>query len=296
MAKRISSTKLNQAINKYNQAVRKYNTTVKKSVSDYNQAVRKHNTQIKKNITTYNQAVRKFNSDQRIRRQRLNQAIASFNSTKNVPKASSIYTNSVERLERSYTDLDVNNQTNQIDSNIFVDYPIQETQNSLELYNSLNEYYQENFDGTVENLQDSYICEELSTISQDLGYRWRGALYSLNPINPDASRHFCTSVREIFTLILDIKAPDEIVFKTFPNCDLYNSSPTRRTKIKYILTQRSIYSEELINFVDADVDEILSLFRTLNDGTHGDSGKFNTSQLNLLKRRTEDALAYIIEL
>lgn len=296
MAKRISTAKLTQAINKYNQAVRKYNTAVKKSVNDYNRAVQQHNTQVRKNITSYNQAVRKFNSDQRIRRQKLNSTISSFNNNRRFFNTSPVYTSYVERLERSYATLDSNNQTSQRDTDIFVDYPLQETQNSLELYNSLNEVYQEDSEGSVYTLQDSYILEELSSISQDLGNRWKGALFSLNPINPDASRHFCTSVREIFTLLLDIKAPDKMVLDNFPNCDLYQNSPTRRTKIKYILIKRSINSEELINFLDADVDEILSLFRTLNDGTHGNSGKFNTTQLGLLKRRAEDALAYIIEL
>lgn len=296
MAKRISTAKLNQAINKYNQAARKYNTAVKNSVSDYNRSVQQQNNQIKKNITVYNQALRKFNSDQRIRRQKLNNAVSSFNNTKRFVSTSPIHTSYVERLERSYTNLDNNNLTNQRDSEIFVDYPLQETQNSIDLYNSFNEGYQDESKNSVDTLQDSYILEELATISQDLGYRWKGALFSLNPSNPDASRHFCTSVREIFTLLLDIKAPDKMVLESFPNCELHHNSPTRRTKIIYILTERSINSEELISFLDADVDEILSLFRTLNDGTHGGSGKFSTTQLGLLKRRIEDALAYIIEL
>lgn len=296
MAKRISTAKLKQAISKYNQAVKKHNSTVNKSINDYNRAVQQHNSQVKKNISAYNQSVRKFNSDQRTRKQKLNQAISSFNSTKRFSTTTSSYTTNVERLERTFTRLDNNNEVYQRDSNIFVDYPLQETQNSIDLYNSLNNGDYEVINGSVDTLQESYILEELTSISQDLGFRWQGALFSLNPINPDASRHFCTSVREIFTLLLDIKAPDLLVLKSFPNCELYNNSPTRRNKIKYILIERSISSEELISFIDADVDEILSLFRTLNDGTHGDSGKFNTSQLALLKRRTEDSLSYLIDL
>ncbi|SFS88593.1 pPIWI-associating nuclease domain-containing protein [Sphingobacterium wenxiniae] len=295
MAKRISTAKLSQAINKYNQAVRKYNSAVKKSVNDYNRLAQQHNTQVKRNIENYNRAVRKFNTDQRTRRQKLNHAISSFNSIKHSSNISTSYTNSVERLEKSYDNLNYYNESNQRNSNIFVDYPLQETQNSLELYNALNNPHHAEITPT-ESLQNSYIHEELTNISFDLGDRWKGALFSLNPSNPDASRHFCTSVREIFTLLLDIKAPDQMVLNRFPDCELYNSSPTRRTKIKYVLTENSIHSDELISFLDADINEILSLFRTLNDGTHGNSGKFNTTQLSLLKQRTEDALAYMIEL
>lgn len=38
--------------------------------------------------------------------------------------------------------------------------------------------------------------------------RWKGALFSLSPTNPDAAQHFCTSAREVLTSMLDIAAPD----------------------------------------------------------------------------------------
>jgi hypothetical protein len=118
----------------------------------------------------------------------------------------------------------------------------------------------------------------------------------LNPLNPDAGRHFCTSVREIFTEVLDVKAPDSFVISYFPNCELHQGKPNRRFKIKYILTQKSIHSETLENFVDSDIDELLSLFRTLNDGTHGSAGKFTIQQLLKLKKRVEDSIQFVTEL
>ena len=71
---------------------------------------------------------------------------------------------------------------------------------------------------TTYSLQDTTIMNHLSTISKDLDNRWRGALFSLNPENPDAARHFCTSTREIFTEIFDSRAKDADVFALFPNC------------------------------------------------------------------------------
>jgi len=107
---------------------------------------------------------------------------------------------------------------------LFEDYPTQETNNSVQLYNSLNNFDEGDYIDPQE-LQQSYIVKKLNEISTDLGDRWQGALFSLNPHNPDASRHFCTSVREIFTQVIDIKAPDYSVTSYFPNCELYQGKP-----------------------------------------------------------------------
>lgn len=57
----------------------------------------------------------------------------------------------------------------------------------------------------------------LSLVSEDLMNRWKGAFYALNPQNPDAARHFCTSTLEIFTEFIEFKAPDNAVFQYNPN-------------------------------------------------------------------------------
>lgn len=54
-------------------------------------------------------------------------------------------------------------------------------------------------------------------VSEDLMNRWKGAVYALNPQNPDAARHFCTSTREIFTEFIEFKAPDNAVVQYNPN-------------------------------------------------------------------------------
>ena len=67
-------------------------------------------------------------------------------------------------------------------------------------------------------LQETTIEDELAVISEELDSRWRGALFALNPSNPEASRHFCSSSREIIAAILETKAPDELVFRVLPGC------------------------------------------------------------------------------
>lgn len=301
MAK-VSRAQLNQAINKYNQAVRKYNTAVKKQVSDYNRAVNQHNQQVKRNIANYNREVRKFNAEQERRRQRLNQAIRTFNSRPNSIRSTTTFTyrESVERLQRNYISLDQANQDyytsyTEHDSKLFEEYPTRETQNSIQLYNALSGVDTGDYINP-EELQRSKVTEKLDTVSRDLSSRWKGALYSLSPNNPDASRHFCTSVREIFTQIIDIKSPDNSVISFFPDCEMHNGRPNRRYKIKYILSARSIESKQLEEFVESDIEDLLSLFRTLNDGTHGSAGKFTIPQLSQLKKRVEDSIDFITDL
>jgi len=301
MAKIISSTKLNQAINKYNQSVRKYNTAVKKQYSDYNRAVTQHNQQVKRNVDNYNREVRRFNAEQETRRQKLNREIRAFNNAKYTVRTTTTitYRESVERLQRSYFDLGQYNQSNDyyegVHNKLFEDYPTQETENSTQLYNSLNGDETGDYIDPQE-LQQSYVIKNLDMISTDLGNRWKGALFSLNPNNPDACRHFCTSVREVFTQVLDIKAPDNSVMSYFSDCELYQDKPNRRYKIKYILSQKLIESEQLESFVDSDINDLLSLFKTLNDGTHGSAGRFTIQQLLKLKKRVEDSISFITNL
>lgn len=301
MAKKMNLSQFRQAVNKYNNAVKKYNETVKKNIDQYNRQVNRHNNEVKKSINTYNREVRKFNTEQERRRQKLNQSIRAFNNSKITTTISTnvVYRQYVERLNRSYDNLysdpEADSWQTQQYSNIFEDYPTQEVDNSIRLYNSLN-----GIDDGSEipgvNLQESYIEQGLNNVSFDLGKRWRGALYSLSPENPDAARHFCTSVREVFIQILEKKAPDQQVLSYFPGCEMHEGRPSRRAKIRYVLCLKNIDSGSLENFVDTDIDDILALFRSLNDGTHGSAGKFTILQLTHLKKRAEDLIQFLIEL
>ena len=300
MAKKVSLTQFKQAVNNYNRAVNNYNSAVKKQINDYNRSVNQYNQQLKRNVDNYNREVRKFNAEQERRRQKLNQSIRAFNNSRYTVRTTTIsYRESVEHLQRSYSNLDTFNQGNsyytETNPKLFEDYPTQETNNSVQLYNALNDVDDGDYIDPQE-LQQSYIIQKLTAISSDLKNRWQGALFSLSPNNPDASRHFCTSVREIFTQVIDVKAPDYSVASSFPECEFHQGKPNRRFKIKYILSQKAIKSEQLEQFVESDINDILSLFQTLNDGTHGSAGKFTIQQLLKLKKRVEDSISFITDL
>ena len=168
----------------------------------------------------------------------------------------------------------------------------QENANNLVVANTLN-----NPNDTAEiegSLNDSMIGDKLKILSPDLNDRWNGALYSLNPKNPDATRHFCTSSREIFTDIFDNYAHDEEVFNMFPNCDkTERGNATRRWKIKYFLNKKGIELKGAEEFIDNDIDNILELYHILSDGTHGYAGRYTFIQLKAIKKRVEDGILFL---
>lgn len=297
MARKVTPAQYKAMIDKYNREVKSHNQKVNQQINKYNQEVKKHNTEQKRQIENYNREVRKVNAEREKHRQQLNQAIRKFNNSRTTTTI--FYKESVQRLERNYINLENRtlDQTNYSEhqEDLIKNYPAQEANNSVQLFNSLNGIDDGDYIDPKE-LQKTYIEAKLNEISVDMGSRWRGALFSLNPENPDAGRHFCTSVREVYTQILEVKAPDEMVKSAFPNCEMHQGIPNRRSKIRYILTQKSLHSESFENFVDSDIDELLSIFRTLNDGTHGSAGKFNIQQLSKLKKRVEDSIQFIAEL
>lgn len=76
----------------------------------------------------------------------------------------------------------------------------------------------------------------------------------------------------------------------------YGCSPARVAQWVGPSAQRSPRVEGLGEFVDDDIDNVLSLFGEFNDGTHGSAGRSTTRQLVALKTRVEDAVLYIFKL
>ncbi|MFN8459427.1 MAG: hypothetical protein U0401_33055 [Anaerolineae bacterium] len=279
MVRKISSSQLKsqlrQAVNKQKQAI-----------NNYNQAVRK-----------YNQAVRTYNSRVRANKQRLNNELAKLkrqsSSTRYTLFKSSVYT-----LHSAYVKLEAKSDGELLGPQYdeILDLSEKENANSLEVMNALL-----CDDAEVEEdsapLQHTLITNELKTISGELNDRWKGAIFSLSPRNPDAARHFCTSAREIFTQILEIKAPDDKVITLMPSCDKTDQGkPTRRAKIRYLLHQKGMTEASLEDFVEQDMDNIVQLFTVFNDGTHGSAGKFDLQKLYSIKKRVEDGIVFLSQI
>jgi hypothetical protein len=204
------------------------------------------------------------------------------------------YTVSVRTLNSAYQQ--VSTHYDNLDSptqfeDLFYSNVEQENANSITTANVLDNQTTE---ATVIPLADTAITDQLRYFSIDLDKRWKGALYSLNPVNPDAARHFCTSSREIFTDLLELKASDSDVFAKYPNSPKTDrGNATRRWKIKYLLSKKGIENEDAEDFVEKDITNILELFHTLSDGTHGEAGKYDELKLSSVKKRVEDGIIFL---
>lgn len=268
----------------------------RQAISRYNEATRQHNRKVNAAIDKYNREVRAYNARVRAYRQRVQTALSRLQSRTVVVTRYVRFRASVETLHQTYVTLDAAAGTRETSDfeNEVLELSERENANSLDVMNELlaDGAPAGNHDD-LDRLRDTEIDGELRAISPDLDSRWKGALFSLHPANPDASRHFCTSAREIFTAILERQAPDEAVKQAIPGCQLTTEGrPTRRARIQYALVRKGLPVSSLQDFIEQDVENILELFGLFNDGTHGSAGRFEFSQLVSIKRRVEDGLRF----
>ena len=266
----------------------------RQAINRYNQAVQSHQRKVKTAIDNYNREVRAYNQRLRANQQRVQQAIRQLQSRPVVLTRYVRFRTSVETLHRSYVCLD-REQGAAPEMSELLDLSERENANSLDVMNALlNEQGAQLVGDDLARLKDTRISDELVMLSQDLDRRWRGALFALDPRNPDASRHFCTSSREIFTEILEKRAPDDAVLQTFPDCaKTQEGRPTRRARIQFALHQKGLLTAPLEQFIDDDIENIIELFKVFNSGTHGEAANISFPSLVAIKTRVEDGIVYL---
>ena len=259
-------------------------------INRVNQEIPKINTARKQEIDAYNRKVLSHDSRVRANHQRLQQALSHLAMQRISVRFTELH-HSVTVLSRTYERLDTSGSAPYLS-----DLAEQETANSVSVLNSLIDSQKTSNDSEID-LKGTVIADELAHVSPELDGRWRGAIFALDPANPDAARHFCTSTREIVTTILDVKAPDSTVRANNPDCQLTpNGTPTRRAKIQYCLAKRGYNLDDLEYFVEVNIDNVLELFSTLSAGTHGPSGRYNMGQMEAIKTRVEDAIRFVCEI
>ena len=267
-----------QQLRKITQEVDKCNRNVKRTIDNCNRAARQHNSKVRQNRTRIESELHRL---------------------RNASGTQTPYRTSVMAVNASYHTVSADYDYSEILTS-FQDYVYsgieQENANNLETANILFGESPSEI-APAYSLQDTNIMNRLSIISADLDDRWRGALFSLSPANPDATRHFCTSAREIFTEIFDSKAKDEDVFAVFPNCQkTERGNATRREKIRYFLHRKGMRDSNVDEFVDKDMQNILELFHVLSTGTHGKAGKYTVDILASVKKRVEDGLIFLCDI
>lgn len=271
--------KQKQAVDKYNQAVRQHNATVKRAIDQYNRQVRSHNARVVRNRQHLQAAVRRLASS--------NHPITRYVG----------FGQSVQVMHTRYSRLETTlaNTTLDARTEYLIDLSEREVAHSVGVAESLMGGEQEQ--SPLDILEDSFISAELGQIGPDLDRRWRGALFALNPNNADAARHFCASSREIFIKILDLTAPEEAVLLANPHAARADDGRvTRRARLSYLLLRQGVQIEALEKFADADLDNVMELFRLFNDGTHGAAGTFTFTQLQAIRKRVENALQFLCQI
>lgn len=264
--------------------VRQVQRKVERQVqSEINKATRKFESDM-------NRELRKYNSNVRHNQQIVMRELNKLSSNSSVQTK---YTISLKVMHQHYTDIENVYQDTYItpEQEHILELIEREQANGLVTANAL-----ENEDFTRENTDDVEIGNKLQVVSEDLNNRWKGAIFALNPQNPDAARHFCTSTREIFTEFIELKAPDAQVFKYNPDCEKTDrGNATRREKIKYMMRDIDIV-ESVVDFAEADITNILELFHVLSDGTHGEVGRYEFEKLMQVKKRVEQGINFLCEI
>lgn len=312
MPRPMTPAEYRRAVEKYNREVRDHNNKVaaaererQRAIDRYNRDARDHNNKVVAAAKAYDREVRQYNFKVNAhnrevvnQRRRVQDEIRRLNARS--ATVSVTYRQSVQDLASSYEAVEGSLSTRPVLSdaeNRFRDWASAEAANSAYLANALEGDTAADDDTTAEDLVTPSMTVELSSFSDDLVQRWGGALYALNPRNPDAARHFCTSAREVLTTMLDTSAPNQSVLSFDSNCEqTKDGAPTRRAKIKFLLARNGIADASMDSFVEADMDSVLKLFRMFNDGTHGHAGKFSISQLAALRTRVESAITFVYRL
>lgn len=268
----------------------------KQAVDKYNHAVRQHNAKVKRSIDDYNREVRAYNARVLSNRQRLQSAVRQLKATSATSARYVTFRQSVEVVHTSYSRLESVVANTALDSRTeyLIDMSEREAANSVNVAESLLGV--DTSQPNVDVLEHSDIVNELAQIAPDLEHRWRGAVFALNPGNPDAARHFCASAREIFVQILDLTAPEDMVLRSNPHAArTLDGRLTRRARLSFLLLRQGVRVDALETFVDADLDNVMELFRVFNDGTHGAAGAFSYAQLQGIRRRVENALQFLCQ-
>lgn len=290
MARRVTPSQWNSLVRQAQQKQRQV-------VDKINREIRARNQKVNQAISKYNREVSAYNARVRANRQRLKNEIARLNQRTTTTRYVTLRV-SVNAVQTAYQQLEHAAEAGQFDEscNEILDLSEREAANNAGLMNALLGDSQAT-DISPPNSPDSPLMPLLQAISTELGDRWRGALYSLSPDNPDAARHFCTSAREIIARILNTRAPDNIVVAAMPECDRTpHGTPTRRAKIRYFLHLQGMRQNELEMFVETDMNNVVELFDAFNEGTHGSAGTFNFMQLQALRKRVEDGIMFLSRL
>ncbi len=143
---------------------------------------------------------------------------------------------------------------------------------------------------------DDNIDQQLNELKPGFSSIRSGIYESLNSKNPDRIRHILTSLRELFSNLLRITSPDEVVLKWIPKNKpdlIHDDKPTRKARILYIC--RKINHGLFEDFVEADTKSFVKLFEIFNR-IHDVHIPISDRQLKALLYRTDSMLQFLLNI
>ena len=171
------------------------------------------------------------------------------------------------------------------------------TSNFLESISILEEFDEEKFK-VVEEIEyenEFSLSSHLPLLDKGLNNMWKGAVEALKSSNSDKNRHFIISIRELFTHVFHILAPnDDIKMWSTSEANYVDGKPTRKARLKYIM--RDVSNKPIEKFFEKDYEATLAFIDILQQGTHSIESKFELNQLKAIKAKAETTLRFLLEI
>jgi hypothetical protein len=204
----------------------------------------------------------------------------------------------------TYRDLFRSFETSRVD--ILSLPPILSRLPTVEYYHGVNLLRATSVD-VAEETEEDYVRDEIEAETEDalekflidlhppLTRMLSGARQALSSNNPDRVRHFSASLRELFTHVLHLLAPDDEV-RAWSNSSAHydRGRPTRKARLLYI--SRSINQEPFDAFVEKDIEAALEFLKLFQRGTHEVVAEYTPAQLRALKVRMDSTLRFLFEI
>jgi hypothetical protein len=126
---------------------------------------------------------------------------------------------------------------------------------------------------------------------------WKGACNALESTNADRIRHFATSIRDLFTHLLQRLAPTEAIQSWSQSKDDFSDGrPTRRARLRYICRNVAGIGKEYREFVELDIEAGLKLIKLYHQGTHELVSSLSRAQLSVMRLRMEAMFIFLIDI
>jgi hypothetical protein len=139
------------------------------------------------------------------------------------------------------------------------------------------------------------LSSHLPKLDPGLYKMWKGAIEAYNSDNTDRVRHFSTSIRELYTHLIHILAPDDAIKKWTAEPAFYHEGrPTRKARLLFIC--RNINNAPFSTFVKKDVDATIAFIDIFQKGTHDIDPVFSPSHLVTIKSKAENTLKFLLEI